>query len=91
MTTLHLKTPVMSKRQVNYNKVNYLQFNYDLIFNKNKKVITSVMDYYDGHIQSFPYTAREVEGAKKWYFKRHKDEDSLLTERIAMLQQMLNR
>ena len=58
----------------------------NLFYNKPKKVINAVMEFYTGKITKFPYSTLEVQQAKNWLTNRPKTTSPVILERLNMIE-----
>lgn len=62
----------------------------NLFYNKPKKVINAVTEFYNGKITKFPYTPEEVQQAKNWLTARTMT-SQVVVERLNMIQVLIGK
>lgn len=59
--------------------------------NKHKKVITAIINFYNGKISELPYTSKDVNEAYQWYKANHPAPmDKYLEQKILMAEKLLD-
>lgn len=63
----------------------------NLFYNKPKKVINAIMEFYNGKITKFPYNINEVQQARTWLYSNPKTNSSEIIERLNMIEILVYR
>ncbi|MEL7002304.1 MAG: hypothetical protein AAFN93_06165 [Bacteroidota bacterium] len=63
----------------------------NLFYNKPKKVINAVKEYYNGKITKFPYSTSEIQQARTWLSSRSSNNSIEIMERLNMIEILLYR
>ena len=61
----------------------------NLFFNKPKKVINAISEFYNGKITKFPYSTQEIQEARVWLTNEAKSPSPLVMERLNMIELLI--